>query len=147
MKRWNKEEIEKLKKTFPTTTNKDLIKEFNGRSIVSIYKKARALKLQRHKTIEFTNRSTGREWTHNKQKNYKGYVLVYRPKHPRADRYGRVFEHIVVWEEFNNKAVPAGYIVHHINEIKNDNRIENLKLMSASEHSIYHNKNRKKEKN
>lgn len=93
--------------------------------------------------IEYKNRSEGREWSHNKTINPKGYVLVYDFGHPRADRYGRVFEHIVVWEKANNRQVPEGYIVHHINECKADNRIENLQLMSISEHIIHHNKNRK----
>ena len=142
MQRWSKGEIEKLIKLYPIKTNKELIKEFNGRSFESIYKKAMALSIKRNKEIEFVNRSTGREWTHNKQKNYKGYVLVYRKGHHRADKYGRVFEHIVVWEDFNNTKIPDGHIIHHINGIKDDNRIENLKLMTISEHSIFHNSQR-----
>lgn len=51
-------------------------------------------------------------------------------------------EHIVVWEQSNGMTIPDGCIVHHINEIKSDNRPENLMLMTAQEHSTYHNKKR-----
>lgn len=47
-------------------------------------------------------------------------------------------EHTVVWEEANG-LVPSGYLVHHINEDKHDNRLENLELMEKGAHSRLHN--------
>lgn len=73
----------------------------------------------------------------------KGYITVYLPSHPRADKCGRVFEHIVVWENAHQKSVPKGFVIHHINGIKNDNRIENLLLLSNGEHTALHNSRRK----
>jgi len=46
--------------------------------------------------------------------------------------------HVVIIEEHVGHEVPKGYIVHHINGIKTDNAIENLELMSRSEHSRIH---------
>lgn len=143
MNKWNAQDIERLKQLYPIMTNKELMEEFKGRSYISLYKKAYSLGLERDYNVEFKNRSTGREWTHSKCKNYKGYVLVYKPEHPRADRSGKVFEHIIVWEEYNNQRVPDGYIVHHINEKKDDNRIKNLQLMTIGEHTKYHHMNKK----
>ena len=43
-------------------------------------------------------------------------------------------QHILVWEEANDKPLPKGWVVHHLNGIKDDNRIENLAGMPRQEH-------------
>lgn len=65
----------------------------------------------------------------------KGYVRVYVPDHPRATKAGWQFEHRVVVEEFLGRLLARDEHVHHINGIKDDNRLENLIVMSHSEHS------------
>jgi hypothetical protein len=52
-------------------------------------------------------------------------------------RYRYQFEHRFVWEQHNGP-VPDGYVVHHRNEDKSDNRIDNLELMLRSEHTRLH---------
>lgn len=64
-----------------------------------------------------------------------GYVFIYKPSHPRTkpgNRYVR--EHILVWEETHGKLLPKGWLVHHLNGIRNDNRPENLLGMLKKDH-------------
>ena len=46
---------------------------------------------------------------------------------------------------FEGKPVPKGWVVHHKNEVKGDNRPENLEAMDWGEHTKLHNDLRKQE--
>ena len=46
--------------------------------------------------------------------------------------------HVYVWEYYNGVEVPKGYHIHHKDSDKNNNEIENLILLSASEHESLH---------
>lgn len=62
-------------------------------------------------------------------KNYvrpDGYVMTFAIGHPRATTRGYVFEHILVVESAMGKELRASAAVHHVNEIKSDNRNGNL---------------------
>jgi|GEM_PF-1629221 len=63
-----------------------------------------------------------------------GYIRVYKPEYYRATSRGYVLEHILVWETYHNRRLPAGYLIHHLNGIKNDNRPSNLIAMKKNEH-------------
>lgn len=58
-----------------------------------------------------------------------------RVKRAKADKQGYVLEHILIWEKSNNKPLPGGWIVHHLNGIKSDNRPENLLGMPRKDHN------------
>lgn len=85
-----------------------------------------------------------------------GYILEYCPGHPKpCDRSNlgtRVRQHRLVIERNYNKfdskyfeeidgwvILRDEYDIHHINEIKTDNRIENLQILTRSEHRALHN--------
>lgn len=68
--------------------------------------------------------------------NDKGYVLVWEPEHPNKSQEGWQFEHRLVVEQALGRYLVSAEQVDHINQIKADNRIENLQVLDASTHSI-----------
>lgn len=68
------------------------------------------------------------------------YILVKAPEEYLGKKYrGRyVYEHHLVWWKETGQLVPDGYILHHKNEIKTDNRVENFEFLSSGEHSRMH---------
>ncbi len=67
------------------------------------------------------------------------YVLVNAPNHPRRHKDGKYWQHIIVCEQILGRQLRRWESVHHINEIKNDNRPENLFVCSRKEHDKAHN--------
>lgn len=70
--------------------------------------------------------------------NERGYRVLYRPDYKYSNKKGSIHEHRYVWTNANNMGVPESCVIHHINKDKLDNRLENLQLMSASEHTKFH---------
>lgn len=66
-----------------------------------------------------------------------GYARVWCPGHPAASADGYALEHRKVVIDAGID-IPVGHHVHHINHNKSDNRLENLQVMSASEHGASH---------
>jgi len=76
--------------------------------------------------------------------NPYGYVYIKKPEHPRATKYGYVKRSYLVAEETLGRYLYANEITHHKNGIRNDDRPENIKVITRGEHTSFHNKNRKK---
>ena len=76
-------------------------------------------------------------WDGGRRQRKDGYILVYSPGHPYANK-NFVLEHRLVMEKHLGRHLPPDEIVHHKNEIKDDNRLENLELMSQGDHASRH---------
>jgi 5-methylcytosine-specific restriction endonuclease McrA len=70
--------------------------------------------------------------------NAKGYALVKRPLHPDAHKNGYAYEHRVVAEQMLGRRLRDHEEVHHKNGDKQDNRPENLEVLTVSEHRSFH---------
>lgn len=88
---------------------------------------------------------------------HNDYIYEYYPFHPKCSKDGRIRQHRLIieqnyklfdsmyFEKINNILVLKNdYDIHHINEIKHDNRLENLQILTKSEHTSLHNLNKNK---
>lgn len=86
------------------------------------------------KLPQFSRENHGR-WNGGKRRRDNGYSQILMPEHPRAHKDGYIQEHILVWESYYKQSLPEKWLIHHLNGIKNDNRIENLLAMPREKHS------------
>lgn len=81
-------------------------------------------------------------WRGGRSVTADGYVKVLllsdHPLRGMADTYGYVPEHRLVMAEHLGRPLTRDEIVHHRNEIPNDNRLENLQLVTRGEHRRIH---------
>ncbi len=77
-------------------------------------------------------------WKGGKVKTGLGYVQIHNPTHPYAQSKGYVYEHRLVMENHIGRYLKPEEIIHHVNGIVDDNRIENLMLFAnKAKHNSY----------
>lgn len=89
----------------------------------------------------FCSRLCAKRWNARHKVTFKGrlrtlrgYVLLSLPDHPMATRDGYVFEHRVVMAEKLGRMLLPTEVVDHVNGIKDDNRPENLRVLTKKQH-------------
>ncbi len=90
------------------------------------------------------------KWKGGRGKTVSGYIFRTLtpddPFYPMASSHNHVAEHRLIVAQHIGRCLLEGEVVHHINHVRDDNRIENLQLMLAIKHQrqhiVEHNKNR-----
>lgn len=67
-----------------------------------------------------------------------GYKYAYAPKHPYANKAGKVYEHIFIMCKHIGRKLNPNECVHHIDRNRENNCLENLQLLTLSEHAKLH---------
>jgi len=74
-----------------------------------------------------------------RRKNKKGYVLILCPDHPYCISGGYVLEHKLVVEKKIGRYLTKEEVVHHRDEDKTNNSIENLRVFKTQkDHMAWH---------
>lgn len=77
-------------------------------------------------------------WKGGRLKRQSGYIIVLNHSHP-YNRNGYIREHRLVMERYLGRYLLPEEVVHHINGVKDDNRIENLELFANNLlHNLFH---------
>lgn len=71
--------------------------------------------------------------------NAEKSVGYYRITTRKEGNHGK-YLHCLIWEDFYGRSVPKGYVIHHLNGDKIDNRIQNLQCVESNTHKRFHNK-------
>jgi hypothetical protein len=75
----------------------------------------------------------------NKTTRKDGYIMIKMPDHPRSNKWGFVYQHIIVAEEKIGRPLNKKEVVHHLNGNPSDNHPDNLFVFnSQGDHAHYH---------
>jgi hypothetical protein len=79
------------------------------------------------------------KWNNGLAVHEDGYLKVQVGKgHPMADPNGYAYLHAIVWIAAGNPAPQTDELIHHRDRVKTNNKIDNLELMTRSDHAKEH---------
>lgn len=99
---------------------------------------------ERNKKRASTEQIGKRKINHKYSVLKKGYVKIYMPDHPEADKNGRILEHRYVMECILGRPLLKEEDVHHIDGTRNNNEPDNLQAMNHRDHAMLHGRGYKK---
>lgn len=77
-------------------------------------------------------------WTIKRFVSKGEYDYAVVPEHPKAIGHGYVLAHRAIMENHIGRLLTEDEIVHHIDGNKKNNSLDNLEIMSKTEHSRHH---------
>lgn len=140
---WKQWELDYLDEHFPFERAEDVGNAI-GRTVCAVMHKAHSRGLHKDKEALSRIRKVSNSGVNSGNfKNYTqrtkdGYILKRVANHPFANSRGYVRESRLVAEKHLGFYLPKKFIVHHINGVKDDDRIENLAIMTIGAHSAFH---------
>lgn len=104
-----------------------------------------ALKGKRHSLEARRNMSDAHKGTTHKTKGSfkKGYTPWNRKEQNNKRKFvtylgNKILKSRWVWVEYHKEYIPAGFVIHHINEDCSNDDIQNLRLMRKEDHNFLH---------
>lgn len=78
-------------------------------------------------------------WKGGRYKHSDGYWYILKKDYTSSNKQGYILEHRYIMEQHIGRLLTSKECVHHINEDKSDNRIENLRLcIKGHNHKQHH---------
>lgn len=100
-------------------------------SPTTIHKYLRKFEIPLRTSGEIRKGKRSNAWKSGKRYS-QGYIAIYSPNHPYRTKMGYVFKHRLIVEKYLGRYLKPREITHHINNIRNDNRIDNLMVFINS---------------
>jgi len=120
----------------PEETKRKLSKALEGNQNSLGYKHSEKTKRKMRQAKKGKNNPN---WKGGEKKDGRGYILIWKPDHPHSTKQGYVKRARLIMEQHIGRYLEPGEVVHHKNEIRDDDSIENLDLFSNNgKHIIFH---------
>ena len=89
------------------------------------------------------SRENNGSWKGGRNKLKSGYIIVWIPSNSpfitmMNGNGNNILEHRLVMAQHLGRCLESWEVVHHINHVRNDNRIENLAIIDGRKHSGFH---------